>query len=61
MHYALVPRTAGERNVSATIGGISAGPHYVSIFIIEDDGLPFRTIVTDVRRVLVKRNMTKGN
>ena len=61
VHYLVVLRTAGERNISATLGGISAGPYYVSVFTIEDDGLPFSTIVTEVRRIVVESTVTNGN
>jgi hypothetical protein len=61
IHYLVVPRTTGERSVSATIGGISTGPYYVSVFAIEDDGLPFSTIVTGVRRTVVESTLTNGN
>ena len=53
IHYYYASRLLGQRQVSATFGGISNGPKSVSLFVIESNGLPFNRTATKVRRVII--------
>ena len=54
IQYVLVPRSSNQHRVSAAFGGISSGRKLVSLFVMEDNGLPFRKAATRVKRVFVR-------
>ena len=51
--YGLVPRISRQQRVSANFDCFSNGPRSISLFIVEENGLPFDRVASKVKSVVV--------
>ena len=51
--YRLISRQALASRVKEEITGLSTGDYFVSIFVLEKDGVPYHTAATTPKRVSI--------
>lgn len=51
--YNLILRKSGELQLEGSVSGLIGGEYNNSIFVVEEDGLPFRRVATGLKSVLV--------
>ena len=54
VHYHLVQRESSGLRVDDTIANVIGGDHVVSVFVVEENGLPFTRTVSTPRIVSVE-------
>ena len=61
VNYFFIKRPTSQKMFSATIHGVfsTSGPHNVSFFAVEENGLPFAHIATKVRELFVHENTVR--